>query len=139
MQPFLHLICLTPCDYKTEPIKSAKLCGIATTCIERLYSPLNERNKERMSNLMCACKVLHIPLIETLLRFGPDLEAKDVNGHDVRWYVEHCDVVCDDAEQIAQRKQQAFELLDRCNERSDDELEFIDFYEEKYDDFVLNK
>merc|ERR1712048_568926 len=84
--------------------------------------------------------MLHIPLIETILRFGPDLDAKDVNGRDCRWYVENhyrYEEEQLDAEEIAQRQQRASALLDGAENRSDNELEFIEVYEEKYDEFVL--
>merc|ERR1712228_246303 len=166
IQPFLHLICATPCNYKKEKEKSESLCQIAFKCINKVYTPLNERNKLRITNLMYACQMLHIPLIRILLKFGPDLSAKDLKQNDCRWYIENNHYLVNDKikkkqaattadeikqadddeidvitfEEMEERKQSALKLIDcaQNEQRRESDEEFIEVYEERYDNFVLN-
>jgi len=121
MDPFLHLVCQKPCNYKLDKEISSNLCKIAEICINKLYIRLKEKNKLGITNLMYACQTLHIPLIKKILEFGPDLTVKDNNGNDIIWFIENNYWILNDKI-----------IKDNDNATNDDDNE------EKYDDEINN-
>eukprot|EP01084_Bolivina_argentea_P134458 237167_1 len=112
-----------------------------------------------MTPLMYACSVLHIPLIEALLKYGPNIEARDAAGHDCKWHCENNHWVTTDniisrnttalvdfnvidkitAHQMNERKAIALRVLNRSiDDISEEEDDFIEAYEERYDEFVVS-
>ena len=174
MDPFLHLLCKTPVNYEIDKEISNNLCKIAEICINQLYTSLNERNKIKVTNLMYACQMLHIPLIKTLLKYGPNLDLKDADGNNLKWYIENnywitsnkikYDDDDDDDDDNKDEIEQKESLIDNINDIEDAKItisemkkrkeivlqllksarkptllqeEFIEKYEERYDDFVV--
>ena len=173
MDPFLHLVCQKPCNYKLDKEISNNLCKIAHICIDKLYTPLNEKNKLKITNLMYACQTLNIPLIKALLKYGPDLNAKDNNGNNIIWFIQNNywilndKIINDDGDnyddenehkhidenesdiddikitmkEMEERKNEALKLIkERMNKDYKATLleeEFIENYEERYDEFVV--
>lgn len=169
MDPFLHLICKIPINYQLDKETSHNLCKIAEICINQLYTPLNEKNKIKVTNLMYACQILHIPLIKILVKYGPNLDIKDGNGNNYKWYIdnnywitnnkikEDKDYDDDENEQkhsllddiddiddvkitkkeMEERKEMALKIIRASKKPTIVQEEFIEDYEERYDDFVV--
>ena len=159
MDPFLHLICKKQCDYIHDDKICKHLCEITEICINKLYTMLNEQNKLKITNLMYAVQMLNIPLIKTILKYGPNLDIKDLNGNGVKWYIENNywsinnRVIDDDTakeekkedgpihkitkKDMEQRKKLIYDLLRNAHSPSLLEEEFIEDYERRYDEFVL--
>ena len=115
--------------------------------MDELYTPLNERSKQKATNLMHAARLLHVPLMATLLRYGPDMSVqRDMEGHDLRWHIEHNYWSQGDgagqiaAAQVERRKAEALRLLEAAEgPRSSQEEAVMDAYEERFDVFITSQ
>merc|ERR550525_1138339 len=82
----------------------------------------------KVTNLMYAVNMLHIPLVEVLLKYGPDLEAMDIGSRDLAWYVEHNYWVTNHhvvgMEPLVEEKEPSFELtVSNSNDSASDSEE----------------
>ncbi len=165
--PFLHMVCSIPCDYKDEinggNVISKQLCQITDICIDKLYTSLNEQVIQTGETiLMFACKNLHVPLIQTILKYRPRLDITGQNNNNYKWYIENNyfvshiknmrpnvdevkaeeeinnNIIEITFEEIEIRKQLLYEIFEQSLNVTLKQEEFTELYEERYDNFVVN-